>query len=454
MIENRKEQLEKLKRAERKKTIALKNKRILGAFKSLMASSLSSILLQLASIPILLHFWGSEKFGEWIILSSIPAYIAMSDMGLITVANNKIDASCTKYKYLSAARIYHSSLLLLGALISAVFLIIMILYYIFGSWFTGLFNIINEQTVIIVTLILFTDSALSLWHNHHSALFRTIHRYDLSIDWQTYGRVLSLIALLVSVSLGADITVGAINMLLTRLFIFLLLFISLKKNLLWLRTPKYYLSKKELHNLFHSTNSFVLLPVSNALYLHASIIIIAAATNPSVVAVFSTIRTFTRLIPQFVSIIGKSYWSEITKEYSYKNTLELSYMFKKIFFLSITTATIASIFYLLFGQFFYELWTNKQLDFNYLLLSAFVLNGALIAIYTSLEVFLLSTNNHKIYAIIFFTGTALQLILSSILISYYSEIIIPLLSSIFSLAIIIYLTFVIRKNIEQNGDVK
>src|ERR1700720_275311 len=38
-------------------------------------------IIQLGSIPVLLHVWGAPKYGDWLLLSAIPSYLTLSDLG-------------------------------------------------------------------------------------------------------------------------------------------------------------------------------------------------------------------------------------------------------------------------------------------------------------------------------------------------------------------------------------
>jgi len=67
--------------------MSIKSRILKGIFASGFGQAVT-ILIQLTGLPIFLHFWGVEKYGEWLILSAIPAYLAMSDFGFACVAAN------------------------------------------------------------------------------------------------------------------------------------------------------------------------------------------------------------------------------------------------------------------------------------------------------------------------------------------------------------------------------
>lgn len=38
-------------------------------------------IIQLGSVPLLLHAWGAPKYGDWLLLYAIPSYRGLSDLG-------------------------------------------------------------------------------------------------------------------------------------------------------------------------------------------------------------------------------------------------------------------------------------------------------------------------------------------------------------------------------------
>lgn len=44
------------------------------------------VFIRLAEVPLLLGFWGTQLYGEWLMLSAIPAYLSIGDGGFTTAA--------------------------------------------------------------------------------------------------------------------------------------------------------------------------------------------------------------------------------------------------------------------------------------------------------------------------------------------------------------------------------
>jgi|SRR5579862_5041580 len=55
--------------------------RLLRGFGATSLSPVIAAIIQLGSIPLLLHTWGAAKYGDWLLLSAIPSYLTLSDLG-------------------------------------------------------------------------------------------------------------------------------------------------------------------------------------------------------------------------------------------------------------------------------------------------------------------------------------------------------------------------------------
>ncbi len=67
-------------------------RRILHGLGANAYGQLVVIVIQLAGVPILLHAWGMQLYGEWLILAAIPIYLSMADLGFSLSAGNDMTA--------------------------------------------------------------------------------------------------------------------------------------------------------------------------------------------------------------------------------------------------------------------------------------------------------------------------------------------------------------------------
>ena len=68
-----------------------------------------TVLIQLAGVPLFLGAWGVAQYGQWLILSTIPAYLSMSDFGFASVAANDMTMSVARGRRDIAVKTFQST---------------------------------------------------------------------------------------------------------------------------------------------------------------------------------------------------------------------------------------------------------------------------------------------------------------------------------------------------------
>jgi len=92
-------------------------KRILSYAQANIFGQIVTVVMQLVSVPLFLHYWDLDKYGKWILLSAVPAYFAMADVGMVAVASNKMAILMSKGEKTEANRVFQSALVLTSALL-------------------------------------------------------------------------------------------------------------------------------------------------------------------------------------------------------------------------------------------------------------------------------------------------------------------------------------------------
>src|SRR5262245_17879450 len=62
-----------------------------GSF-ALSLVALINAVGQVAVVPVALHFWGAGKYGDWVGLSALVAFLSLSDIGIQTYVVNRMCA--------------------------------------------------------------------------------------------------------------------------------------------------------------------------------------------------------------------------------------------------------------------------------------------------------------------------------------------------------------------------
>src|ERR1039457_6692198 len=67
-------------------------------------------MTQLASLPIFLSRWDLDLYGQWLMIVAMPAYLSISDVGLLTSAGNLMAMHQARRETAQVNRIFNSSL--------------------------------------------------------------------------------------------------------------------------------------------------------------------------------------------------------------------------------------------------------------------------------------------------------------------------------------------------------
>src|SRR5437867_12754550 len=92
--------------------------RLLKGFGANLYGQAVVVVIQLAGVPILLHYWQAQLYGEWLILFAIPSYLSMTDLGFSQSAANDMTARVARGDKSGALTVFQSlsALVILSAL--------------------------------------------------------------------------------------------------------------------------------------------------------------------------------------------------------------------------------------------------------------------------------------------------------------------------------------------------
>src|ERR1700729_1518382 len=73
-----------------------------------------TIAIQILSLRIFLSYWDATKYGTWILLSTVPSYLTMADVGMVSVAGNKMMMAMARNDVDEANEIFQTAQLFLS----------------------------------------------------------------------------------------------------------------------------------------------------------------------------------------------------------------------------------------------------------------------------------------------------------------------------------------------------
>ena len=88
----------------------------LSGLTAIGANQVVYIVGNLAVVPLFLAHWSTQRYGEWLTLSSLVGYLSTLDMGMNTAGGNRLIQEYARGDFDSYRRYQHSALAFYGVL--------------------------------------------------------------------------------------------------------------------------------------------------------------------------------------------------------------------------------------------------------------------------------------------------------------------------------------------------
>jgi O-antigen/teichoic acid export membrane protein len=371
--------------------------RIVSAFLAHGLGQAVSVFAQVVSVPLFLSVWGAAKYGEWILISTIPTYLALSDLGLSTVAANEMDQRAAVGDYDRLQVIYRTLTATVALFVFAVLTVSGLAWWAFGAGF-HVFRYMSSNEVRFVALILIGDVCLSVMYGPHTAALRSANCYALSIGILNVTRFMALMFGLVALLTVKTPIAVALGMLAARVVGYAAQQIVKNRYCKWATLFPLTIDWRWLKKSLIPSLAFLGFPLSNGLNFQGILWVIGTALGPAQVAVFSTMRTLTRVAVQMMNLLSNSVWSEVSKLFAVGRKDDVKKIKRKLTLVTIVVATVAGIAMSQWGGRFYATWTGKHITFDASLFDVLLLSMVANSLWQSSSIFVIAINRHMRFA--------------------------------------------------------
>ena len=168
--------------------------------KNILASSLLrvvSILISLMVVPVTINYINPERYGIWLTLSSIIAWLSYFDFGFAHGFRNRFAEAIAKDNHM-LARKYVSTTYVVLAIIFSIMMIFTSIVNQFVNW-SSILNVDMEMNIELRTVfqILIVFFCINIVAEVFSTMLTASQRPAASTAIKTCGNLLSLIAILI-----------------------------------------------------------------------------------------------------------------------------------------------------------------------------------------------------------------------------------------------------------------
>jgi O-antigen/teichoic acid export membrane protein len=278
-----------------------------------------TILVQVIGVPIFLHAWGLKLYGEWLVLSAIPSYLAFSDVGFGNVAANDMTMRVASGDRHGALETFQSTWLF----ISFTSLTVLLGFYA-GAWFLPIGRWLNLNSITptetrTILILLCTYAILCLQGDLLTSGFRCEGNYALGMLIKNTVRLTESLTVIGMVAFRANPMEAAAAYMAIRLVGTPIMGWIMVHKSPWLRFGFSHATLKCTKALAVPAIAYVAFPAGSLLSIQGMVLVIAAVLGPIAVATFSTMRTLTRFGFQIMEAVKNSVWPELSAAYGEQN---------------------------------------------------------------------------------------------------------------------------------------
>lgn len=363
-------------------------RRILTGLGANAVGQLANTAIQFFSLPVYLHYWSKDSYGAWLLLSAAPAYLAMSDIGMVNVAANKMAMALGRSDETEANRIFQSAQLFVFVICISLALILtpVMLWGPFPVALSG-----GERGAL---LILCFQVLLTLVGSLVEAVFRVTNRYALGVAFGTLLRIVEWFGSICGLVLFDSFFGVAICGLLARICVSVYAFLVAGRENCGLHWGVAKASRKEIFELAHPALAFMAFPLSNALNIQGMTLIVGATQGPAAVSVFNAYRTIARVVIQLTTMFSLALWPEFSRLYGRgeKATVLLLYRHGTLVVVSLAVSLSVLIYFL--SPRLLQIWSGSQIEFLQIPMFWMLTYAAVGGTWSTPRVLLMATNEH------------------------------------------------------------
>jgi O-antigen/teichoic acid export membrane protein len=347
-----------------------------------------SIVIQLFSLPLFLLYWDASKYGVWLMLSAVPAYLSMADIGMVHAAGNKMTMAVGRSDFAEANRIFQSAqlfmLIVCGSLAALVTPAVL---------FGPLPDFVSmDQRIALAAL--FCEVLIALFGGLSEAVFKATGRYALGTmlgnlirlgEWAGYMLGLILFGTFAGVAICGFLAraIGAgLGVLLSQ---------RGDHGVLW---GTRLASRAEISSMIRPAVSFMAFPLANALSFQGLTLLAGALTGAATVAVFNTYRTVARVAVQLTAMFSHALWPEFARLFGQGGAGLVEPLFRRSALLGAAQAVALSAILYFISPWLLEIWTHGRIAFDAGLMVWLLVYAAVGGIWHVPRVFLMATNQH------------------------------------------------------------
>ena len=353
-----------------------------------------TVISQLLLTPLYFRYWGAAQYGEWLLLSSVPSYLTMADLGIGSAAGNEMTMRAGADDHMGAQQTFRGALWVASLAGGLALVLGLLLAALAGLWHIPQTQQLLPSEASAVLLMLSANVALGFLGGVVSAGFRAAGQNARGISLANGARLLEALGMAGTLVAHQGVLVLCAVSLAIKLLALVLQYFFLRGICSWLFYPQAPADRTLARRLILPSLAFLAFPLGNALALQGPILIIGQVLGAPAVAMFSTMRTLARLPIQIANTLNSSVWPEMSRAHGAGNFELLRKLHRSTWFLTLLPVLVCGLVLSSAGAWIAHQWLGSGAAYNALVLNTLVLITVFSAIWNASSVVMSATNTH------------------------------------------------------------
>lgn len=365
--------------------------------------------LQLAIVPILASHWGLERYGIWLLITTVPFYLLVSDLGFARASSVDMTLRTARGDTAGALATFHTNCAFALATTTVLAVLIALLCTLLPDRLFGSASVPSNEVRLGVTLMS-AYGVLILNGGVFSGGFQSTGHYALESLLASGALLLEGVSAMVVAIAGGGLVDVATSYLVCRVIVVLVYGIAMHRV-----APGIYIGLKhanaaDARRLMPPALSIMAIPMAQSFILQGTALAIGAAVSAAAVPAFTTTRTLTRFGIQLVGTVARA----SMPEFSVASARDDHRMQTRLIVLVLVTSVLAlvPIAAALFvaGPRIIAVWTGGTVTVSPLLMAlmtiAMLVNGA----WAPLSMMVMAVNRQSLFTHKFIVLAALSVV--------------------------------------------
>lgn len=387
--------------------------RLLKGIGANFLGQLINIASRIVLVPLFLLAWGADIYGEWLLLSSMVAYLSLTEMGAQLYIVNLLTQDYARRDYDHFCKVLHTGMALFLIVPIAVFIIFIAIITLFNPAASLHITLTSHSTVILILAILAFQIVVALPQSVLLRVYFAVEMLPRGVMLLNFMQLMSLTFVAGGLCLRRGMVAIAILQIIPYGIIVGIALWDLHRkfpqfNILSLKEADFRLGLSFIKPSLH----FFLIQLNQMFSIQGMVIIIGMVLGPLQVVLFSTIRTMVNLIRSFLDQLSHAAWPEMTRLDAQEDTDKFLILFRLIF----RSTLIAAIFFItifhFYGGFIYHFWLRKTVPFQQPVMDLFLIYIGQFIFWLACSHPLLATNRHQTLAKVLFISSILTIFLA------------------------------------------